>query len=665
MPKTILEYYNTAKWFTEVCPEQQEVFTWWKRQRVKPMLGCDTETTGLTFGLPTYLKIQKKGTSPNNCESIVNMKKSKSRYSTLSESVQSFFTVKAFGLSVALKYRNVVYCFWGRLGSPLYNEICKLWKINSRKAFHNARFDIRVCEVSEIPLNSIVDCTYTMSRIYWDRRKKHRLQNLSEILCPELSDWEIPIKKEFARLKRQAKKEGKDDNYVNYSFIDDGMMSIYAMTDAFMTLMLYYRLWPHMERSFAELYEQERKVFNIVKDVEKIGLPFNTKRAVAETTKLNIKMARCRKKMFDATVEHNPNSPKQVLDSLLLSGVPRKMLTLKNKLTTGADVLKRCLVELPKDKARARTYIESLLDYRSYSKTVGTYLIPLTRRAEMNEGIVYCQINPADSRTGRMASRDPNLQNIPEPIKRQTGRANPVRSCFVVRPGYVNYYFDYSQFEMVIFGVYAQEPRILEPYEAGEDIHGNMASYMYGCDYNKQERDLTKNTSYGVIYGLGPKTMSLMYGIPFNEARRFRGQYLKEFPTIKRFLDSCRRELIDYGYVTDWFGKRYHVPVGQAYKAVNCLVQGVCASIFKAALILIHKLIADKFDGINILLPVHDEFQIEVEQSKYTASTRNIFVECVIGCMTDIYQVTDRRLTLKVDVSKSATNWAEKKKIAA
>jgi len=637
---TILEKYNSAKKFTKVCPKQKAIFKWWKTIKVKPPLGCDTETTGLRFGLPTYLGIQsaKKG------DPII---------------VQEKQDVVVFGISLAVEKNGIVNLFWGRVGSPLYRDILKLLKVKGTKAFHNARYDIRACEVSGIKLAGELECTYTMSRIYWDRRKKHSLQKLGEILCPELSDWELPIQDELKRLQREYKKEGYDKDYVNFSFIDDKMMSEYAMTDAFMALMLYQYLHPTIDNDFHELYEREKQVLHIINKVEKRGLAFDIPKAKVKLRTLEAKMRGCEKRICSLVGEHNLNSPIQVLTSLIASGVPRKMLILKGKLTTGADVLRRALHQLPAKKKTPKKYIENLLLYRSYAKTVGTYLKPLIERASLRDGIIYCSINPADSRTGRMASRDPNLQNIPEPVKRQTGQSNPVRSCFIVRPGYVNYYFDYSQFEMVIFGLYAQEELILDSYNRGEDIHGNMAAYIYGKKYNKQQRDLVKNLSYGKIYGLGVRTMALMYNMSEAEAKDYLKQYDREFPAIREFQYLCKEELQQYGYVIDWFGKRYHVPVPQAYKAVNCLVQGSCASIFKIALVNIDEVL-DREDE-HILLPVHDEFQIEGHP--YSRQDERLFIDSVVGCMIGVPEVVDKDLTLKVDVSKSTTNWAEKERV--
>jgi DNA polymerase-1 len=411
---------------------------------------------------------------------------------------------------------------------------------------------------------------------------------------------------------------------------------------------------------YSALYAREKKVLHIINRIESRGLRWDILKAQQLTRLLNTKIKSCHKKMSALAGEHNPNSPKQVLAILINLGLSRKQLTEKGSLTTGSAILRRAVSELP-EKHRAKSCIESLLEYRSYSKTVGTYLIPLTKQALSRDGIIRCEINPVDTITGRMASRQPNLQNIPKSTKNE--RANPVRSCFICREGYINYYFDYSQMEMAIFGMYADEPRILSAYQNGEDLHTYTASQVYRLPEKKVSDGMRSNckaVNFGIIYGEGQRALATNLGWNLIQTRSFLDDYYHTFPSIGRFQWQCNEELNEKGYVEDWFGKRYHVPVGQAYKAVNCLVQGTCASIFKQALIKVdsahHLMYSD-----CILLPVHDEIQIE--HSHNCTIPEEQWCAAIIDKMVQVDEVTSRGLTLRVDVAKSTTNWAEKEKI--
>ena len=242
---TILERYNQAQFHTRTSREQREVFSWWRTSPQKPMLATDTETTSLTFGLPTVLWTGNDflGSEDSYFTSVMDsVSIDTGKESTLLQHVQDVVDCMCFGISLAVERDGVVHCFWGRLGSPLFKSIVKLLEVEGPKCFHNARYDLRVMQVNKIQIASEVECTYTMSRILWDRRRQHGLKSLSEFLCPELSCWDDIVKQELTIIRRQLKKLGLDMDLCNYSFINDVLMSKYAMQDTFMGLMLWERL---------------------------------------------------------------------------------------------------------------------------------------------------------------------------------------------------------------------------------------------------------------------------------------------------------------------------------------------------------------------------------------------------------------------------------------
>jgi DNA polymerase-1 len=339
----------------------------------------------------------------------------------------------------------------------------------------------------------------------------------------------------------------------------------------------------------------------------------------------------------------NPNSPAQVVEYLLLLGVTTKEITNKGKITTEHSVLEKLLQTTNKQKAK--DFIESLFEYRNLKKISGTYLGPLSKRAKDNNGIVCCTINPTDSRTGRPASRNPNLLNIPEPKIRSTKKTNPVRECFVPREGFANYYFDYEQMEMAIFGLMAGDQRIVKGYKEGEDLHDYMARIVWKDKYNEDPkfwRGVTKNINFGIIYGMGIRKMALTYGMSESDAKKYYKIYMQEFPKAKKFQEECERLLKKYGYVEDDFERRYSIPVGQAYKAVNALVQGSCAQIFKIALLKVQKYLdvlpKRRVYESHILLTVYDEVQMESRIWRHQKHEKDLCRE-VARQMTDIPQL--------------------------
>jgi len=630
----IVQLYKQAIRITKWDKQAARLFTQWKAEPAATrLLIADTETTGVIFHEPTILK---HGSIEIACPGPV-----------------------IFGISLCLEIQGEPVLVWARMETNLYAEVVKLIQYAGIKAAHNARYDIRMFQEENIRIAGQIECTQTMSRIIYDRRMKHSLQSLVEVWCPELSDWEVAVKSEFTRIQTRSTRAGNPKGYTNYSFIPDELVCPYSMTDSFMTWVGYRIMWPIIESTFLEVYERERKTYYIINEVEKRGIAYDYRKSDRLAAYPRDEMKKSREKMFDLAGEFNPNYPKGVIDTLIRIGVPEKDLILKGKRTSDAAVIKRA-AKRSKSK-RVRAFVPELLNYRSHSTIVGTFLGPLADRARQNDGIVYTQINPADTVTSRMTSRKPDLQNIPVPVVRKTGHDNPVRSCFVPRKGCAIYYPDYSQMEVAVFGLYADEDRILDAYEKGEDIHGRMASYIHGEDYTDLQRDRTKSVTFGKIYGLGIRAMALMYEMTEEEARACSRNYDNEFPSIRGFQDRCESELKQYGYVQDLFGRRSHVPVGEAYKAVNCYVQGGCAQTFKIGLIGVDSFLKTATWDTYIILPVHDEIQIESK----IMSKKNEQWLChnVVQQMTRIPQLTDRGLTLRVDVKKTITNWAEKTEV--
>lgn len=209
--KEILNLYNSSK-IIETDEELYRVF----RNRDKSLpIAFDTETTGLDFHEKSWLYM--------NEETQMEM---------------SFPYI--FGISMCIISDGIPYLLWALWNSSKYATACDILAEQDMKTAHGAKYDLRVCEKNGINVAPTVDDTYTMSRIYYDRRRKHSLKDLTEFICPELSQWGDPIKEETARLeKKYSKKKGYPKGYVNYSFIENAIMASYSMLDSFMALILW------------------------------------------------------------------------------------------------------------------------------------------------------------------------------------------------------------------------------------------------------------------------------------------------------------------------------------------------------------------------------------------------------------------------------------------
>ena len=202
----------------------------------------------------------------------------------------------------------------------------------------------------------------------------------------------------------------------------------------------------------------------------------------------------------------------------------------------------------------------------------------------------------------------------------------------------------------------AEDYDILGAYNEGKDVHQYMADQIGWGD----KRDIVKNINFGVLYGTGIKHMAKTWRMSLAEAKETMRIYMQTFGSVKEFQEKCEWELKKQGYVEDFFGRRYHVPVNQAYKAVNALVQGGCAQAFKIGLLNVDRIYSLKSD-YNILLPIYDEIQLEAK--KLNEVNEVVLCKTVIGAMTNIPQLLDRGLKLRVDVQKTVSNWSCKEKV--
>jgi len=601
-------------------------------RRKKDVVAWDTETTGLLFHRPSIL------------------------FDDNHRVVQNPFP---FGISLCFPHKNNLVLVWGRWGTDLYKACLELLAKNSMKVAHNSKYDLRVCKTNGIEVNGTQLCTLTMSRIYWDRRKSHSLQALSEFICPGISDWEVDLKKELTKLRRQWSKRKDEWNpawtddpkeYVNYSFLPNEMIGNYSQTDVFVGWQLFQKLSPYMADEYGDIFDREMAVTHVVTKIEEAGMGFDAKRGRAELKVLLPKIKLKRRILDELSPPDFTLGPKKILEALKFLGVKSKQLKAKGKETTSVDVLNQAVRDgVPK---KAERFIKVLLDFRAYSKIANTYLKPLTEQAERTGGTVYTTINPTDSRTGRPASRDPNLLNIPNQDVKQRGRQNHVRECFVPRDGKAVYYFDVAQQEYAMLFCYAEANDLLQAYLDGADLHQHMADLLGRPD----KRKIVKNQNFGVAYGLGIKVMAASQNISIEQAKEEMKIYHNEFPFIGELQRRLKDELRFYGYVIDYFGRRYHVPYGQAYKAVNAIVQGGCAQAFKQGLLQVDELIETKYKDAEIILPVYDELQIERKIRK----DEREFCRDIIKAMSEIEELMSVGLRFRVDVKRTTTNWADK-----
>lgn len=309
---------------------------------------------------------------------------------------------------------------------------------------------------------------------------------------------------------------------------------------------------------------------------------------------------------------------------------------------------------------RAQMLPPLVLKMNELSKMVSTYYDHIISDAvdvhtEPNGrevGILHCKFNQSEAQTGRFSSSEPNMQNMP--------RILGPRECFVPRQGRRNWHFDYEQVEMKFFVHFAKDKDMAKAIES--DIHLYVAAEIYqkpAEQVTKEQRKRAKGVNFGIIYGSGANTMSetlTKKGLLTTraEAAQLVGAYHRRFPSVRRTTNDLKIELHRKGYVTNPFGRRYHIPTKFGYKALNYECQGTSADLMKAAMVKIWKWLRSQGLKSKILLQVHDELAIEIPPSEQA-----VVVPKIIELMQDLKSYF---VPITVDAEVVTERWSKKDK---
>ncbi len=310
--------------------------------------------------------------------------------------------------------------------------------------------------------------------------------------------------------------------------------------------------------------------------------------------------------------EFNIASPKQLGEVLFEKlGLPAKKKT-KSGYSTNAEVLEELADKHP--------IINLVLEYRTLTKLNSTYVDGLLKEVE-SDGRVHSVFKQTETRTGRISSTEPNMQNIP--VRKEIGRN--MRKFFVAGDGYTLLDADYSQIELRVLAAVCGDENMKKTFAEGTDIHAMTASQVFGIPADMvlpEMRSAAKAVNFGIIYGIGAFSLSKDIGVSVAEAKQYIKNYLDNFPKVSEFMDKTVEDGIKNGYVTTVFGRRRYIPelaatnkVMQAFgkrAAMNAPIQGAAADIIKIAMVKVYnRLRAEKLDA-RLILQVHDELIIEV-----------------------------------------------------
>lgn len=415
------------------------------------------------------------------------------------------------------------------------------------------------------------------------------------------------------------------------------------------------------KRGLSRVFEEiEKPLIPIVLEMKKNGIKIDISYLLKLSKEYHVKLASLEKEIWEmAGSQFNIASPKQLGEILFVKmGLAGKR---QKKTATGAFSTKESELEKLKN---IHPIISKILEHREFSKLLSTYIDNLPALAD-KEGRIHGTFLQTGTTTGRMASEEPNLQNIPN--KNELGRA--VRKAFVSSENKVLLAFDYSQIELRIAAFLSGDLEMIRIFKSGEDVHTAVAAAVFNVPLEKvtkDERRRAKVINFGIIYGMGINALSVNLGADRKESQKFYDDYFKKFSRLAKYLDEVKAETARRGYTETLFGRRRYfegiksrIPYIRASAermAINAPIQGTEADIVKLAMIKVDEFLKKEkmSEEIKLLLQVHDELVYETDE--FSAKKFSGKIKEIMENIVDIK--TTNGVPIKADVSLGK-NWAE------
>lgn len=452
---------------------------------------------------------------------------------------------------------------------------------------------------------------------------------------------------------------GKGRNQRSMAEVSIEDAAAYAADDAVVPLQLKTELEGELsEKQAQELFKDiEMPLVQILADMEMAGIKLDVDYLAEMSEELSQRISSIKTQIYEAVGEEfNLNSPQQLsealFDRLQLTPPDRTQKTSSGFYSTAVGTLEAMKGDHP--------VVDWVLEYRELSKLKSTYVDALPQQVNPQTGRVHTSYNQAGSVTGRLASSDPNLQNIP--IRTEIGRQ--VRRAFVAEPGKVLLSVDYSQVELRIVAHMSGDETMLEAFRYGQDIHAATAAAVFDVpidEVTKEQRSRAKGVNFGLIYGMSAFGLSRYTDITLAEAEDFVNAYFEQFPGVKNYLERIKRQAAEQEYVETLLGRRRYFPGlrtqtnrnirnREEREAINSPIQGTAADIMKIAMLRVPGALSEAGLSGKMLLQVHDELVLEcpVEELQQTA-------DLVSKVMQEAYPL---KIPLQTD-ARSGPNWNE------
>ncbi len=478
----------------------------------------------------------------------------------------------------------------------------------AKKVGQNLKFDQHIFANHGVRLAGIMHDTILQSYVY-ESHKPHNMDNLAlrHLGIKTISYEEVC---------------GKGVSQITFDQVNLAQATQYAAEDADITLRLHQYLWPLIEKDekLRFVYEQlELPTMRVLGIMETNGILIDTQKLAQQGQVVGRRMLELETEIFAlAGQPFNIQSPKQIGEILFtIQKLPVIKKTPGGAPSTDEEVLQKLSEDYP---LPAR-----ILDYRSLAKLQSTYIEKLPKMMNPETGRVHTNYAQSVAATGRLASNEPNLQNIP--IRTQEGRK--IREAFIARSGCKLLSADYSQIELRIMAHIAQDPQLLEAFATGKDIHQATAAEIFGItleDVSSEQRRYAKVINFGLIYGMSAYGLASNLGIERSAAQSYIDKYFGRYPGVAKYMAQTRITAKEQGFVETVFGRRLWLPEihstngmrrqGAERAAINAPMQGTAADLIKLSMIAVQAWLEEQNLKTKLLLQVHDELVLEVPENE-------------------------------------------------
>ncbi|RQR37188.1 MULTISPECIES: DNA polymerase I [unclassified Burkholderia] len=561
-------------------------------------------------------------------------------------------TARLVGLSFSVEPGKAAYLPVAHRGPDLPEQLpiddvlarLKPWleSADRKKVGQHLKYDAQVLANYDIALNGIEHDTLLESYVL----ESHRTHDMDSLALRHLG----------VKTIKYEDVAGKGAKQIGFDEVALEQAAAYAAEDADITLQLHQALYPQVAREagLERVYREiEMPVSLVLRKMERTGVLIDDARLQAQSSEIATRLIELEGQAYElAGGEFNLGSPKQIgqifFEKLQLPVVKK---TPSGAPSTDEEVLQKLAEDYPLPKL--------LLEHRGLSKLKSTYTDKLPRMVNPATGRVHTNYAQAVAVTGRLASNDPNLQNIPV----RTAEGRRIREAFIASPGHRIVSADYSQIELRIMAHISGDASLLRAFSQGEDIHRATAAEVFGVtplEVNSDQRRIAKVINFGLIYGMSAFGLASNLGITRDAAKLYIDRYFARYPGVAQYMENTRTVAKEKGYVETVFGRRLWLPEinggngprRQAAEraAINAPMQGTAADLIKLSMIAVDDWLTRDRLASRMIMQVHDELVLEVPDAELSL-VREKLPEMMCG-------VAKLKVPLVAEVGAGA-NWEE------